>query len=455
MDSEKSPQATPYDRPIFGRERPRQTPGDTTLPRPKRRMSLNVKLLLFAVTVLVGLGVAFSLALRPESDRYVLDTFQYTTVGARDFRNLVHTSGRVVPSEVIVLSAPRDAVVVETSYQAGDDVRAGSLLARLHSESLESDLAKARLDLELAVIEVDQAKLKGEQQRGTALRSVDAAREALAKAEAELPVMQELYALGGIPRKEMEDAEAAVRTAVERRSRAEEDLVVAERQADLDLRKAEQQVETHRAKVAELEGVRERLNLIAPRNAKVLESSIEPGDSLPNGAAAFRLADVTTQYVETVVTPEQAVAVSVGAPAVIRTGDAEYSARVAQVAPLAVTGSSGAQVPVRLSLAPEVASRFIPNAPVSVEIELGASQNRPYLARGPFFTSGNASFVYVISQGGRQAERRDVRYGAIDGEYVEVISGLEPGDRIIYSSYTAYRSYRTVELIPEGGRPVE
>jgi len=63
--------------------------------------------------------------------------------------------------------------------------------------------------------------------------------------------------------------------------------------------------------------------------------------------------------------------------------------------------------------------------------------------------------VYVLSPDHTQAERRDVRFGAIDGPYVEIVSGLEPGDQVIYSSYLAFRAYRTIRVIPEGGRPVE
>ena len=85
-------------------------------------------------------------------------------------------------------------------------------------------------------------------------------------------------------------------------------------------------------------------------------------------------------------------------------------------------------MPVRLSVAPEVSALFLPYAPVSVEIELGELKDRPYLVRGPFFTSGNASFVYVLSADHTQAERRDVRFGAIDGEYVESSPGSRPGD---------------------------
>ena len=221
------------------------------------------------------------------------------------------------------------------------------------------------------------------------------------------------------------------------------------------MKKAEQQEATARTKLAEVEERAAKMEVRAPWDGRLLELSIKSGSLVEEGATLLRLADVTSQQVEAVVTPEQASGIQPGAPALLRTSDAAYPAQVVQVAMIATTGESGTQVPVRLSVTPEVSAAFLPNAPVTVEIELGAVKDRPFLRRGPFFSSGNASFVYVLSDDLSTAERRDVRYGAIDGDYVEVVSGVEPGERVIYSSYTAFRSYRTIDLIPEGGRPVD
>ncbi|REJ34088.1 MAG: hypothetical protein DIU83_04675, partial [Bacillota bacterium] len=125
------------------------------------------------------------------------------------------------------------------------------------------------------------------------------------------------------------------------------------------------------------------------------------------------------------------------------------------IAPQATVGSSGSSVAVRLALDPEASASLRPFTEVAVELELGVRRNRPALPRGPFFASGDTSFVYVIAPDGRTAERRDVRYGAIDGSFVEIESGLEPGDRIVYNSYAAFRTHPVVELVPEGGRLVE
>lgn len=445
-----------YDRPIFGAHPPKgaATPRAPRTPRPKRRVSLNVKLLLFVMLVLTALGAAATMFLRPEEDRYVLDTFQYTTVGVRDFRNVIQSSGRVVPREIVVLKASANATVASTHYQAGDDVEAGSLLAQLSSEELATELAKARLEYEIATIEVDQARLNREKDLASARDHVAKARDEMSEALAKAPLMEELYSLGGISRHELDETHRAIDAATLALTRAEESLALADRQGELAVKKAEQQEANARAKVADLEKLFAELEVVAPVDARVLEVLATPGDQVEQGSTLFRLADVNNQYVETSVSPEQATQLRVGAPALIRTMDAQYPARVEQVSPVAMAANSGTEVPVRLAIDPEISVLFLPNAPVTVEIELGELKDRPYLARGPFFTSGNASFVYVLNDDHTMAERRDVRYGAIDGDYVEIVSGLAPGDQVIYSSYLAFRSYRSIDLIAQGGRPL-
>src|SRR5690606_32388179 len=105
----------------------------------------------------------------------------------------------------------------------------------------------------------------------------------LSEAEAKLPVMHTLYSLGGISRQELDDAEAAVTTATIALERAQENVTVAERKAELVVKKAEQQVATVQTKLNELQKAASQLTVIAPRNARVLEAPTEPGQRFNRG----------------------------------------------------------------------------------------------------------------------------------------------------------------------------
>jgi HlyD family secretion protein len=53
---------------------------------------------------------------------------------------------------------------------------------------------------------------------------------------------------------------------------------------------------------------------------------------------------------------------------------------------------------------------------------------------GGFYKDTGGNWVYVLEDGGK-AVKRDVRLGRRNTEFFEVLEGLDPGDRVITSSY--------------------
>jgi HlyD family secretion protein len=91
----------------------------------------------------------------------------------------------------------------------------------------------------------------------------------------------------------------------------------------------------------------------------------------------------------------------------------------------------------------EVDMDFIGEAPqglrrglsMRLRIELGQSSEELLLPVGGFYKDTGGNWVFVLN-GEDRAERRDIKLGRKMGsEYFEVLEGLEPGDRVITSSY--------------------
>lgn len=456
-----------YDRPIFG-HRPRAVAskgteavegGGTGLPpggfRKRRRMSLQAQFLLFVALALGVVGIAAYMYLRPGETTYVLDVYQYTYVGTRDFRDLIVTTGTVVPESVEVARAPLAARVQAIHVDVGDDVEQGAVLIELASESLLDNVTKARNEAEAAALELEQTRLKTDGDVLAKEQEMEEAERRLAEAEQQLPYMEELYELGGVSAVELQEAKNEVERLRRQRDNARQALLLAERQAELALRQAEQKARNAQRELETLLEDLDEMTVRAAVSGRILDVSVREGQRVEAGAELLRYADVTKQRVETAVTPEQATRLEPGTPAVLRIGGRTVPAVTEFIAPQATRGNDGSSVAVTLQLDPDASASLRPYTEVAVELELGVRRNRPALVRGPFFASGDASFVYVISEDGRFAERRDVRYGAIDGNAIEIEGGLEPGERIVYSSYTAFRTHPVIELVPEGGRLVD
>lgn len=449
--SEKRGVQSSYDRPIFGDAKEAKS-----VPRRSKRVSLQARMFIFSVIALVAIVAVVTLFLRPKEKRYVLDNYQVAEVGRSDFRGLVISAGRVMPDEVVAWSCPTMKARVQQVYvQPGDDVAVGQVLMELVSESLMEDLTKAEGDWAEATIELAQARLQAEQETITKERELSQARAALVEAEEQFALLQKLYVRGGVSKRDLDQAAEDVEQRKLQIEMAERALAFTEQKGELAISKAEQKAYTaHR----QVEALNEQVKALTVRTnvaGRILSVPVRMGETVSEGTQLISVADLSKQYVETAITPEQALEVRSGMSAVLRFGGQAVPATVGFVSPQATATSEGAAVAVRLDVRPAAARTLVPNSDVSVEIELGMREGVIAVGRGPFFASGDASFVYVISEDGRQAHRRDVRFGAVDGSTVEVLTGLEAGERIIYSSYSAFRAYPTVELLPEGGRDVE
>lgn len=72
---------------------------------------------------------------------------------------------------------------------------------------------------------------------------------------------------------------------------------------------------------------------------------------------------------------------------------------------------------------------------VHVRLELGDLEEAVQVERGGFYQATGGNWAYVLTGGGERAVRRSIRLGRQNPKVYEVLDGLEPGDRVITSSY--------------------
>ena len=60
------------------------------------------------------------------------------------------------------------------------------------------------------------------------------------------------------------------------------------------------------------------------------------------------------------------------------------------------------------------------------------------IPRGAFYQKTGGKWIYVLSKDGTKAMRRDIRIGRQNPQYYEIVEGLDPGERVITSSYDSF-----------------
>jgi len=84
----------------------------------------------------------------------------------------------------------------------------------------------------------------------------------------------------------------------------------------------------------------------------------------------------------------------------------------------------------------------------TLQIRLALSDEKQALLipKGGFFQKTGGNWIFKVSEDGSTAYRVDITLGSQNTEYYEVLSGLEPGDKVITSSYDNYGEVQELVL---------
>jgi HlyD family secretion protein len=81
-----------------------------------------------------------------------------------------------------------------------------------------------------------------------------------------------------------------------------------------------------------------------------------------------------------------------------------------------------------------------------IRLELGESEKAILLPVGGFFSDTGGNWVYVVEEGGNRAAKRNITLGRRNPQYYEVLDGLQPGDKVVTSSYSNFGDKEVLEL---------
>lgn len=420
-------------------------------PRGKRTKKFRQLGLIIFTLVVMTIIILFSYKyFFPQEEEFILDFYTYTNVTKKDFLDSISASGTIKPELILDIKSKAAASVVEILASEGEDIKAGETIIRLYSPELYDAQNKAMEDLEQAKTALTQLIKDQEYELFAARRKVSDAEEKVESAQANLELQAVLYKYGTIARIELEKAEKELAHAEQGLQQAEHDLETtiithfnALEQAEKSVSDAEQELDSINQDI-------DNLVITAPISGRILALNTTINAQVKESEVLAEIADLSTQLVELDISASQAERFDIGTNAHITVGRSEYPAAVSYIAPQARQSQDGKSlVKVNLKLKTDP-SHLRPFSTASVNIHLGMYKDSLCLPRGPYLTSGQQLFVYRIENS--NAVRTDVQFGMLQGNYIQILGGLDAGDSVITSSYDQFRHFEKIKILPEGGR---
>ena len=83
---------------------------------------------------------------------------------------------------------------------------------------------------------------------------------------------------------------------------------------------------------------------------------------------------------------------------------------------------------------------------LQVKLTLGDPSTASRIPNGSFYNETGGGWVFVGTPDGRQAIKRQGRLGRRNADFIEVLDGLEPGEKVLTSPYTGFADKDRLDL---------
>ena len=323
---------------------------------------------------------------------------------------VLNATGYVTARRRATVSSKITGKVVQVNVEEGMAVRQGQVLARLDDETQKAAVALAEAQAEAARRNVNESEVR------------------LVEARITLERVSKLVKVGYSTAAEVDAARAAVDSLDARISAAREQVRVAERQVALERTNLDSTV------------------IRAPFDGVAISKDAQPGEMVSPVSAGGGFTrtgigtivdmssleievDVNESYINRV-KPEQGVTAVLDAYP-----DWQIPGRVITTVPAA--DRQKATVLVRIAFN-ELDPRILPDMGAKVTFLRDSEDGAPAAVRpvtlvpkAAIKTEGKQSYVFVVA--GDRADRRAITAGGADGDRIEVIAGLNSGERVIVS----------------------
>lgn len=385
-----------------------------------------------------GVVVLFFLWLLVRDNQSVLrvnsQTLSMGQVTRGEFNDYIRVTGQVMPMTTIQIS-PLEGGVVETIVaEEGSKVKKGDVILILNNESLdlqilnaEADLAEKENILRNTMISMEQQKLSLRQdmlQLGVEVRRLKRAYDS----------SKELYQEKLIAKEEWLKAEEDYLLALDKlelvKNRSQQDSLY----RTVQIEQMEESLQNMRRNMLMIRKRKDNLTIKAPIDGELGLLDVVLGQSISAGTKVGQINNLDSYKIEAQVDEHYIDRVTSGLVAQFERQDEKYSTVIRKVYPEVRDGKFKADF------------KFDGQQPANIRIgqtyylnlQLGQPEEALLIPRGTFYQKTGGRWIYVVSEDGTQASKREIRIGRQNPQYYEVLEGLEPGERVIVSGYDSF-----------------
>lgn len=396
----------------------------------------NIWYILFGVLMIAVLVV---IIFGDKSSKYNVDVSRITIEEVKYdvFQDYITVQGTVEPITTVYLDAVEGGRVEEILIEEGNMVKKGDVIIRLSNDNLlleitnsEAQVVRAINDLRTARLQMDQTRLNYQQQIINLEISATQAKRAF---ENNILLREQEH----ISREEFEQSREAYKGASEMLELMLRNFRNDSLYRSIQIASLEKSVESMEKSMVIIQRRMEKLNIKASVDGELANLNPEIGEVVTYGTRVG-IINILSSYKLRVDIDEHYIArVQRGLKGECDFASVPYTGVITKVYP-EVTGGRFA---VDMVFTEEVPEQIRIGQTSRIRLQLGESKEGVLLTKGGFYQTTGGQWVFVLDESGEFAVKRDISIGRQNPRYYEVLGGLEPGEKVIVSSYQNYSDH--------------
>ena len=413
---------------------------DREIPKEVRNKERNKKIIRYG-----GIGVASVIVIS------VLISFMRTGVKTKDlvFSTVdkgtievsVSASVNVVPAFEEIINSPINTRIVEIYKKGGDSVDIGTPILKLDLQSVETDYKKLLDEEQMRSYKLNQLRVNNQTKLNDLAMKIKVSAMQLNRKKVELRNEQYLDSLGSGTTDKVRQAELSYNVAqleyeqLEQQYDNEKEVLAAEYKVqELDF-------SIFRKGLAEMKRTLDDAQIRSPRKAILTYINNQIGAQVSQGSQLAVISDLSHFKVEGEIADTYGDRVAAGGKAIVKIGSEKLEGTVSSVTPLSKNGV----ISFTVQLNEDNNRRLRSGLKTDVYVMNAVKEDVMRIANASYYV-GRGEYELFVRNSDKEIVKRKVQLGDSNFEFVEVASGLQPGDQVVVSDMSNYKNKNKLKL---------
>lgn len=414
------------------------------IPRPSQAKARRRKRIVIAVVALAVLAgvTAFLARLGPAAPVVDRNLVWVDTVKRGPMIRQVRGLGTLVPEEIRWIAARTSARVERIILRPGATVAPDSVILEMTNPDVEQAATAAESQLEAATAELNNLRIELQSGLLSMESALASAKSLFETSRLQAEVNEELFGEGLVSALELRRARVAAEEAATR-------YEIEKKRFEFTKESIEPRLSVKRAEVNRLAAQArlrreeyDALRVVAGVHGVLQVLPVEVGAQVQPGTNIARVADPSRLKAEVRIAETQAKDILIGQLASVDTRNGIVEGRVARIDPAVQNGT----VTVDVTLTGELPKGARPDLSVDGTIELERLDDVIFVGRPAFGQERSTVGIFRLAADGGEASRVQVRLGRSSVNTIEILEGLQPGDRVILSDMSQWDANDRIRL---------